>query len=38
LDAARKAFAEAKKLGLVPHHLSDGDQGRLKALETALSQ
>jgi tetratricopeptide (TPR) repeat protein len=38
LEAARKAFAEARKLGLVPHHLSAGDQGRLKALETALSQ
>ena len=38
LEAARKAFAEAKKIGLVPHHLSNGDQGRLKALETALGQ
>jgi tetratricopeptide (TPR) repeat protein len=38
LEAARKAFAEAKKLGLAPHHLAAGDQGRLKALEAALGQ
>jgi cellulose synthase operon protein C len=38
LEAARKAFADAKKLGLIPHQLSTGDQGRLKALETALGQ
>ena len=36
MDAARKAFAAAKKLGFSPHHLSAGDQERLKAIETAL--
>ena len=38
LEAARKAFADAKNLGLFPHQLSSGDQARLKALETALGQ
>jgi tetratricopeptide (TPR) repeat protein len=38
LEAARKALADAKKLGLFPHHLSAGDQRRLKTLETVLGQ
>jgi tetratricopeptide (TPR) repeat protein len=36
MDAARKAFAEAKKLGLTANQLSDGDRERLKALEASL--
>jgi len=38
LEAARKAFADAKNLGLFSHPLSSGDQARLKVLETALGQ
>ena len=36
MDAARKAFAEARKLGYSPSRLSFGDRERLKALETLL--
>ena len=36
VDAARKALAEAKKLGLLVHPLSDGDRERLEALEASL--
>jgi tetratricopeptide (TPR) repeat protein len=38
IDAARQAFAEAKKIGFTATHLSSGDRRRLKALETALGQ
>jgi hypothetical protein len=37
LDAARQAFAEAKKLGWVTGRLSAGDQQRLRDLEAALA-
>jgi tetratricopeptide (TPR) repeat protein len=36
MDAARKAFAEARRLGYSPNRLSFGDRERLKALETLL--
>ena len=38
VEAARKALAEAKKLGLVPRRLSEGDQDLLKSLEATLGQ
>lgn len=38
VDAARQAFAEAKKLGFTTQSLSSGDRKRLKALESTLGQ
>ena len=38
VEAARKALAEAKKLGLAPRHLSEGDQDLLQSLEARLGQ
>ena len=37
-DEARKAFAEAKKIGFTTRQLSSGDRRLVKALETALGQ
>jgi len=36
MDAARKAFAEARRIGYSPNRLSSGDRERLKTLETLL--
>jgi len=38
LEAAREAFAEAKKLGFAAERLSSSDRQRLKDLETILGQ
>ena len=38
LDEARKAFAEAKKIGFTTRQLSAGDRRLVKDLETALGQ
>jgi len=38
VEAARKALAEAKKLGLAARRLSEGDQDLLKSLEATLGQ
>ena len=38
VEAAREAFAEAKKLGFTTERLSPGDRQRLKALEATLGK
>jgi len=38
VDAAREAFAEAKKIGFKTERLSPGDRQRLKSLEATLGK